>query len=288
MERAPYIRPETGRADNRKALERMRIETIESGSLAMDYFKFGRGGEALVILPGLSVQSVMDSADAIAKAYRLLADNFTVYVLDRRRNLPAAYPLSDLAHDTADALRALDLGCVHLLGASLGGMVAMSIAIGQPDLVRKLILCSTSARVEETQYRTIEEWARLAKAKDAEGLYLMFGKALYPQDTFEQLRGLLTESAKSVTDEDLERFIVLAEGMKGFDVTDSLEKIACPVLAIGSKDDKILGVGETLRIAERLGGRADFELHLYDGYGHAAYDTAPDFKERVLRFLLSR
>jgi pimeloyl-ACP methyl ester carboxylesterase len=103
---------------------------------------------------------------------------------------------------------------------------------------------------------------------------------------FELLRALLIKTAKSVTQEDLNRFIVLADSMRGFDVTDELEKIACPVFAIGSKDDRILGADETLRIAEHLGNRSDFELFLYDGYGHAVYDIAPDFKERMLDFLI--
>ena len=37
-------------------------------------------------------------------------------------------------------------------------------------------------------------------------------------------------------------------------------------------------------IAERLGRRPDFEQYTYDGFGHAAYDTAPDYKERLRRF----
>lgn len=263
----------------------MKIETVKTESLSMDYFRFGHGGEALVILPGLSVQSVMDSADAVADAYRLLADDFTIYVLDRRRDLPAAYPIRDMARDTADAIRALGLGSAHVLGVSLGGMVAMSVAIDHPDLARTLVLCSTSARMEEAQCRTVERWVQLARSGDARGLYLSFGEALYPRETFERLREPLAEAAGGVTDGDLSRFVVIAEGMRGFDIADDLERISCPMLVVGSRDDRVLGPGEALRIVERLSGRADFEFHLYDGYGHAAYDTAPDFKERMLRFL---
>ncbi len=79
--------------------------------------------------------------------------------------------------------------------------------------------------------------------------------------------------------------MLLAEAMKDFDVTGELEKIACPVLVIGAKDDRILGPDAAGEIAERLRGRTDFEIHMYDGYGHAAYDLAPDYKERLLRFL---
>ena len=263
----------------------MQIETIETSSFAMDYFKFGKGKETLAIIPGLSVQSVMGFADDIANAYRLLADVFTIYVFDRRKELPAAYPVRAMARDTADAFRALGLRNVSVMGASQGGMIALSMAIGQPDLVKKLVLCSTAARMTNERYRKVEEWVQLAKAGNATGLYLAFGKALYPQDVFEGSRELLIGAAESVTADDLDRFVILAEGAKGFDAAGELGRIACPVLLVGSADDRVLGADATLEIAERLGARPGFALHMYDGYGHAAYDTAPDLKERMLRFL---
>ena len=61
----------------------MEIKTIHSANFSMDYFHFGHGEKTLVILPGLSVQSVMGAADAIAEAYRPIEDKFTVYVFDR-------------------------------------------------------------------------------------------------------------------------------------------------------------------------------------------------------------
>jgi hypothetical protein len=38
-------------------------------------------------------------------------------------------------------------------------------------------------------------------------------------------------------------------------------------------------------IRDALAGHPDFEWYLYDGFGHAAYDTAPDYRERLLKFL---
>lgn len=261
------------------------IKTVETNSFSMDYLKFGRGERALVIIPGLSVQSVMLSASDIAKAYQLLADDFTIYVFDRRKQPPATYPIREMARDTAEAIQALGLGHVAIMGASQGGMIAMAMAIEQPDLVSDLVLCSTTACETKDLRQTIERWVQLAKAGNTRELYLDFGEAIFPKRTFEQLRALLIESAKSVTDEDLDRFVILAEGIKGFDVSGDLDKISCPVLLVGSEDDQVVGADATRQIAERLGGRPDFELHMYDGYGHAAYDTAPDFKERVFRFL---
>ena len=90
-----------------------------------------------------------------------------------------------------------------------------------------------------------------------------------------------------MTDEDLSRFIILAEGIRGFNVVDELPKIRCPVLAIGVYEDAVVGADATMEIAEKLEFRPDAHLYMYIGYGHAAYDTAPDYRKRLLNFFLS-
>ena len=262
----------------------IRIETVATDDFTMDYFRFGHGDQALVILPGISVESVMKFADTVAQAYASFEDRFTVYVLDRRKELPSVYTVREIAQDTAAAIRALGLDRICLFGASQGGMIAMSIAIEEPDLVSRLILGSASSRVTDEQYRVIDGWVQLAESGRAEELYQAFGEAIYPPQVFEQAKALLTESAKGVTEEDLSRFVILAEGIRGFDVTDQLGKIACPVLVIGSADDHVLGGEASEEIAEQLKGRPDCELYMYDGYGHAVYDLAPDYKERMMDF----
>ena len=269
-------------------MTRVQIETVTTDSFSMDYFRFGQGDDALVILPGLSVQSVMDFADDVAAAYQAFSRDYTVYVFDRRRELPAAYPICEMARDTAAAIRALDLQSICLFGASQGGMIALMMAIEQPGLVRKLALGSTSARVDAAQFGEIDKWIQLAKAGDKTGLYLAFGQAVYNAATFEQSQDALTEAAMTVTDDDLARFVILAEGMRGFDATADLAKITCPVFVLGSTDDRVLGPAASIQIADRLcDSNEQVHLHMYDGYGHAAYDTAPDYREKLLRFFAS-
>lgn len=265
----------------------MEIKTIHSANFSMDYFHFGHGEKTLVILPGLSVQSVMGAADAIAEAYRPIEDKFTVYVFDRRSDLPAAYSVREMARDTAEAFRALGLKQVCLFGASQGGMIALVLAIEYPELVGKMVLGSTSAHVQEAQYRVPEEWIRLAEAGDRAGLYLAFGREIYPPAVFEQYKDALLAAAGTVTDRDLERFVILAEGMKDFDVVKDLDRIHCPVLAIGVFEDGVLDSDATMEIAEKLDVNPNFRLYMYTGYGHAAFDTAPDYKQRILRFFES-
>lgn len=263
----------------------MKIEKIRTEWMTMEYFAFGKGEKTLVILPGLSIQSVTGAADAIAEAYRSLADMYTIYVFDRRSDIPSHYSVHEMARDTAEAFQALGLKKVCLFGASQGGMMALVIAIEHPELVGKLVLGSSSAHVKDEQYAVLEDWVHLAKAGDRTGLYLAFGREIYPPEVFEQYRETLTAGAETVTDEDLRRFIILAEGTKGFNVADKLDRIECPVLAIGVFEDSVLDSDATMEIAEKLDIRPDFRLYMYVGFGHAAFDTAPDYRERILRFL---
>lgn len=77
--------------------------------------------------------------------------------------------------------------------------------------------------------------------------------------------------------------VILVEGTRGFDVTDQLSKIRHPALTTDDSEDGVMDADATMEIAEKLEHQADFRLYLYAGFGHAAYDNAPDYRERLLR-----
>ena len=261
----------------------MNIKTIETQSFSMDYLRFGSGEETFVILPGLSVQGVLSFADAIAAMYKPFTEHFTVYLFERRKDVPAEYPIRAMARDTAEAMKLLGLKAACVYGASQGGMIAMELALKDPELVRKLALASTAARMTEGRARIIEKWIRLAREGKPEELYLSFGENVYPPDVFSGLRASFSGQAKTVTADELERFAVLAEGVRGFDILGELGKLACPTWVAASRDDRLFGDASACEIAAMVPGA---ELALYDGFGHAVYDTAPDFVERMLGFCL--
>ncbi|MBP5155111.1 MAG: alpha/beta hydrolase [Clostridia bacterium] len=260
------------------------IGSIESDDLEMEYMRFGTGKKIFVILPGLSVQSVLASAPSIEKQYGAFCEEYTVYLFDRRRDLPEGYTVYGMAEDTANAMESLGLEDVCLFGASQGGMMAQAIALERPGLVKKLALGSSACRISAKSRAVLEEWLGFAKAGDAKKLYVSFGEKLFPAETFAQYRDAFEMMSQSVTADDLKRFITLAEASVGFDVKDRLKEIKCPVLALGDLKDAVLGAGATLEIADALSGNPGFELYMYPGYGHAAYDTAPDYKQRLLSF----
>lgn len=261
------------------------IGTVTTSGFSMDYIRFGSGKDILVILPGLSVQSVIPSAGAIAQAYQDMTPYYTVYLFDRRKELPQTYPIEQMAQDTHDAMQALQLQKVHLFGASQGGMIAMMIAGLYPSMVEKLILGSTACRITAAQYETVSRWVDTAKAGDTQALYLLFGEAIYPESLFKKYQRALCILSKSVSQKDLQRFIILAQAMQDFDGSKTVQTITCPVLILSAKDDHVLGDSAGPYLKEQLIGTTAVEAFAYQGYGHAAYDTAPDYHTRMLQFL---
>lgn len=60
------------------------------------------------------------------------------------KSTQVAYNLTDMAEDTARLIKALKLGKTHLLGASMGGMIAQIVAARYPSLVQRMALMFTT------------------------------------------------------------------------------------------------------------------------------------------------
>ena len=258
------------------------LQTADTGIFTMNYVRFGSGKKNLVILPGLSLQSVLLSSEAVKDAFAGFEKDFTIYLFDRRNELPASYTVYQMAEDTAAVLKTLKLENNCIFGASQGGMMTLCIAAKHPDLVEKICLGSASAKV--TDFRIFEKWISYAEKGNARDLYLSFGKAVYPESIFNQSEKLFEDASKTVTKAELNRFIILANAMRDFDVTAVIHQIRCPALIIGSSDDKVLGSDASPAIAECMKANKNAKLVMYNGYGHAVYDTAPDFQAHLFDF----
>lgn len=260
------------------------MTTLTTENFKMEYYHFGQGKKALVIIPGLSVQSVMNSALAVKQAYKIFNEEYTVYLFDRRKNLPEKYLIHDMAEDTFEAITELGIEMFYLFGVSQGGMIALDMAVNHPERIKKLAVGSTVSEYNENKFQVVDEWIETAKSGDSQKLYQSFAKAIYPSELYNKSKNLLNELAKTVTEDEMKRFVVLAEGVKGYNLTNNLKEIVCPTLVIGSEDDGVFGCDGSKMIYDNLISRQGNELYIYNGYGHAAYDTAPDYKERIFSF----
>ena len=256
------------------------IKTIKNDCFEMRYFQFGTGEKTAVILPGLSLISVMQSAPGVASAYRQMQEEYTVYVFDRRENIPETYTIEEMGRDTAEAFDTLGIKNAYVFGASQGGMIAQSIALKRPELVKKLALCSTVAKMTEENSAILRRWVELALQKNLPALSKSILENVYSEAFVERYGSVLSEYFCGATENDLERFAILAKGCEGFDVSASLSSLASPAFVAGSTKDRIFQIGDFLLLAEKTNAR----LLVYGDYSHALYDEAPDFLEKLLRF----
>ena len=257
------------------------VKTVSTLDVEMDYIKFGSGKKTFVILPGLSIHSVMNLAQAVKTAYQDFTKDYTVYLFDRAKKLHEGYTIRDIAHDTASAMMALNLTNADIFGASQGAMATICLAIDYPQLVHSMVLGSTLTKFNQTFTRVGKTWIELAQKRDEKALLENFVDVVYSQKTLEKYRDAMIAANVGITEAEYERFLILARACQGFDVYDQLGAIRCPVLVLGSEGDRVVTAEGSKQIAERLG----CAIYLYDSsYGHAVYDEAPDYKKRILDF----
>ena len=74
------------------------VKSVDLNGKTMEYINFGnQEGNVLVILPGLSLKSVMGSAEAIVGAYSLLSADHEIYLFDHIKQEPEGYTIEDMA-----------------------------------------------------------------------------------------------------------------------------------------------------------------------------------------------
>ena len=261
----------------------MKIEKITTDGMSIGYFRFGQGKRTMIILPGLSVKSILLYGDMIADAFEEFNDDFEVYVFDRRENLPSVYTVNDMADDFIKAFDALGLKNVSLYGASQGGMISLSIAIKRPDLVSAMVIGSSAAKQTEASKALVAEWNRLAREGNEDALIKSFASKVYSKAFYEAYKDAIVESLKGITKEEFRRLDILTAEMAGFDVFDDLDQIKCPVFVMCGSEDAVLGASPSVEMAEKMSCR----LKVFEGFGHAVYDETEEYKLLAKDFLLS-
>jgi pimeloyl-ACP methyl ester carboxylesterase len=119
------------------------VTTIDVGELVLDYERSGSGPPLLLIM-GMSGTSLSWGERFV----ELLEQDFDVIAYDHRgvgasSHLDGPVTIAQLAGDAAGLLDALQLESAHVLGVSMGGMVAQELALAHPERVRTLTLGCT-------------------------------------------------------------------------------------------------------------------------------------------------
>jgi pimeloyl-ACP methyl ester carboxylesterase len=182
------------------------------------------------------------------------------------------YDLSDMAADTVGLMDALGYDSVHLVGASMGGMIAQTIAIEFPHRVRSLTsIMSTTGHhsVGQPDYSVLSSLG--SPPYDDRQAYIdwqiqsrkALGSPKYPLNEKET-----AENAGLAWDRDHDPLAMMRQAaavIKSGDRTEQLHSIQIPTLVIHGENDKMIDIS---------GGRAtaaaipNAELVTFEGMGH--------------------
>lgn len=257
---------------------------LHIGEVTFDYIQFGTGKKTLLMIQGLNTNGIKGAALSLAYMYRIFAKEYTVYLFDRRDNVYEGITVKDFAMDIATAMDELGLKNADVFGVSQGGMIAQYLAIERPDLVHKLVLAVTTSRNNVTVEMVVQKWITQTSQGDFKALVLDMAEKMYSEEyvkRYQLFMPLLTVVQKP---KDVKRFLILAKACLTCEAYESLEKIQCPVLVIGGKQDKVVTGEASEEIAKKLG----CDIYMYEKLGHAAYEEATDFNQKVLDFLNRR
>lgn len=264
----------------------LEINGTETRCIKIKYISFGKGERPLVIIPGLSLRSINGMAVPLAYMYRVFAKDFKVFVFDRRDEASEGFTVSDIADDTAEAMRILGIKSADVIGISQGGMAAQYLAVRYTELVRTLTLGVTLSRMNDTVTAAVNGWVKNAESGDIKAVVNDMIPKMYSDSYVKKYKRFLPMISKFTKLEDPERFVILAKACLTCDIYGELEKIKCPVFVIGGKLDKIVTGEASEQIAEKLvSSGCKCRLFMYDGLGHAAYEEAEDFNRKILDFV---
>lgn len=247
----------------------------------MDCIAFGTGAKPLVMIQGVNTRGIRGAGLSLAYMYRMFAKDFTVYLFDRRAAVWDGITVRDMAADVVAAMDSLGIAVAGVLGVSQGGMIAQYLAIDRPDLVGRLVLAVTLSRSNDTVKRVICRWLEMTGQGRMRELVTDMAEKMYSDEYVKRYKPFMPLLTVLQQPKDVQRFMILAKSCLTCDTYDALDKIRCPVLVIGGRKDRVVSGEASEEIAAKLG----CPIWMYDHLGHAAYEEARDFNERVYSFL---
>jgi pimeloyl-ACP methyl ester carboxylesterase len=184
----------------------------------------------------------------------------------------ASYTLSDMAADTVGLLDALGIASAHLVGASMGGFIAQTIAIEYPARVRSLtsIMSTTGDRtVGQLKPEALALFAA-PPVTSREGAIerALFGARLIGSPGFPRDEAAIAERAGQAYDRGFNPIGIIRQGVAvvaSGDRTAKLRELTVPTLVMHGNEDKMCEVSGGHATAAAIRGS---KLVVFDGMGH--------------------
>jgi pimeloyl-ACP methyl ester carboxylesterase len=242
-------------------------------------------GEPLLTIQGMSATHL-----AWGKPFSsLLEESFDCIAFDNRgmgRSTPIAEPFTtaDLAGDALGILDALEVERAHVLGISMGGMVAQELALARPERVRSLTLGGTYCGGPRSQLMDPADFQGLVEAMasgDRERVRReMWDLNLSPgfraeesgYAAFTEMAGALPAPRETIG--------LQVQAIMTHDTSARLPSLEPPTLVIHGTEDRLLGVANGRLIASLIPGA---QLEILDGVGHMFWWEQPERSATLIR-----
>jgi pimeloyl-ACP methyl ester carboxylesterase len=266
------------------------MASVETNGITVEYFEQGEG-EPLLLVMGLGgqlidwPQGLVD--EFVSRGFRVISfDNRdsglstefrshppTKAELARtvllRRPLRSEYTLSDMASDAVGLLDALEIDTAHVVGMSMGGMIAQLIAIEHPERVRTLtsIMSTTGPYVGRPKWAVIRKMLRREEATIENAIEVAveaFRDVCGPTFDPDEFRVLAKASIdRSFRPVGTQR--QLAAVIASPDRTEQLRKLRMPALVIHGMVDPLVRPSGGYATARAIPGS---RLVLFNDMGH--------------------
>jgi len=196
----------------------------------------------------------------------------TVGQLVRRDASAAAYTLADMADDGVGLLDCLGIDRAHVVGASMGGMIAQTIAFRHPERVLSLVSIMSNTGARWSGQPSLSTYSVVLKRapRDREGfvahqmeVFARIGSPGFPRDEDElrEMAGASYDRGHDPAAAGRQLAAILASG----DRTDDLGRIDVPTLVIHGTKDKLVAPSGGRATAKAIPGA---RLLTIDGMGH--------------------
>lgn len=262
-----------------------------SGDTRLSYSVEGSGTETVLLIMGLGGRA-SDWGTAFPGA---LAAKYRVVRFDNRGvggspKVPGGYTLSDLAVDATAVLNAVGAEKAHVIGVSMGGMIAQLVALEHPERVGKLVLLSTNyggggLEPPHPDAMRLFDPSEFLSRRSPEEMMRFTMSVITAAGFVERSPDVESAILANVRAEPTAPVSLVAQvqAIVGSDRSEAVRGIRKPTLVIHGTDDKLVPPSNGRALAERIPGA---ELVMLEGCGHMPMWEKPEELTRaVLGFL---
>ena len=254
------------------------------------YYEIHGEGFPLVMIMGLGADVTWWEPELIEG----FARKFKTIIFDNRgagrSDKPAIdYSIKMFADDTRGLMRALGIDKAHVLGVSMGGMIAQELAINYPEAVEKLVLVVTTPGGPKTIPPTPKALAQLTMDRTGmkpEEIAEKIVETLFPEEYLSKHPEIAKEFAGRTMKYMIppDAYLRQLNAVLNFNAYDRLDRIKAPTLIVMGGKDIIVPPGNGRLLAERI---PNSRLVIFEESGHGLIAQERDrFLKTVLEFLL--